>query len=430
MAEKEKIVVTGLGTVNALGNNIYDSWDKLINGESGVDIIKSYNVDDYPYASKVAGEVKNIYKDDGKLDFKKIYPEEFINKAQKLDIFVHFAQMALNQALEQSKIKTNEIDPERIGIVLGCGIGGMNIHNKQSRVFHTKQNHAVTPYYIPSFIGNMAAGFLSIVHNIKGPNLSVQTACASSNHALSMSKLILESDMADIIVSGGTEGIIEPLTISGFNSMKALSSSYNDAPKTASRPFDKGRDGFVIGEGSGILVLEKYSHAKKRNANILCELVGTGMSGDANHIVQPCVDGDGAFRAMRAAIKGAGITPEEIDYINCHGTSTPPGDIAEARAINKVMGGRKKGYNIGSTKSMTGHPIGAASAIEAIFSIMCLQKDIIVPNINIFNSDEKIEINSDIINLEIIEKKLEYVMSNSFGFGGHNSSIIFKKYRD
>ncbi len=417
---KKTIVVTGIGTINPLGNDIKTTWNKILKGISGIERITTFDPDHYGLGSKVAGEVKNF-------EPMSFYPDGVKSKAKRFDPFIHYAQAATLQALDQSRLNIAN-ESERIGIAIGSGIGGMHVNRNQAGIFFNKGAKRISPFYIPSFIGNMAAGFLSIIHNIKGPNVSLQTACATGNHSIIMAKMIIESEMADVMITGATEGIIEPLSMAGFDSMRALSRNFNDHPQVSSRPYDKERDGFVMGEGAGILVLESLEHAQSRGANIICELVGSGMSGDAYDIVMPCSDGDGAYRAMKNAIDDAKISSKDVRYINAHGTSTPLGDIAEAKAIKRLMGENSKNYYVGSTKSMSGHLIGAASAFEAIISILSLTHNIIPPNINIFDFDETTELNLEVINTQPIETELNYVMSNSFGFGGHNSSVIFKKY--
>lgn len=420
MNNNTRVVVTGLGTVNPVGNDVSTTWDRILKGVSGIERVRAFNPDEFGFKSQVAGEVKDF-------DYPEHYPESFRGKAKRMERFVHFAQASLNEALKNAGLSTSEFN-ERVGIILGTGIGGMNTNREQAKIFFNKGAKRISPFYIPAFIGNMAAGFLSIVNGIKGPNVSIQTACTSANHAISMAKMIIQSGMADVIISGGTEAIVEPLTIAGFDNMKALSSSFNNAPATSSRPYDKSRDGFVMAEGSAVLILESLEHAQKRNANILCEIVANGMSGDAYDIVMPCSDGDGAYRSMISAVKQAGINAEELNYINAHGTSTPLGDLAETQAINRMMNNKKSGYHVGSTKSMTGHLIGAASAIEAVVSVLAIKHQVIPANINIFDFDEKTELTKDIINTEVIKTKVKYVMSNSFGFGGHNCSLIFKEF--
>ncbi len=415
----KRVVITGIGVISPLGNSVQEVWDKVIKGESGIDTIKSFDASSY--TSKIAGEVKNF-------DMKEHYPTTAFIKAKKLDNFVHYAYAATKQALTQANITINESNAPRIGVSLGTGIGGIETHTRETLVLKDKGHKRVSPYFVPATIGNMAAGFVSIQFGLKGPNVSTQTACATGNHAISYGDLIIRSNQADVMVVGASESAVEEVTIAGFCNMRALSTSYNDNPQTASRPFDKSRDGFVIAEGAGVLILEDYEHAKKRNANIIAELVSVGMSGDAHDMVMPCSDGEGAYNAMNNALTLGKVNQEEIDYVNFHGTSTPLGDLAETTAVLKLFKDKKLPH-LGSTKSMTGHLIAAASAIEAVISVLSISKGVVPPNINIFELDEKLGVSLENLSLEPIEKKVNYVLSNSFGFGGHNSAAIFKSYQ-
>lgn len=421
--EERRIVVTGLGTINPLGNDVATTWSKALAGKSGISRIDCFDAS--TYNSQVAGEVRDF-------DFLSVYSEKLAKRASHLDKYTHFALGAAKQAWEHAGFEPSKTNFDRAGVIIGTGIGGMNIHRVQTNVFFNKGHRRVSPFYVPALIGNMAAGVISIELGLKGPNMSLQTACASSNHAIASSMQVIQSGMADVIVSGGTESIVEPLTMSGFCNMRALSTGYNDQPTKASRPFDKGRDGFVMGEGAAMLVLEELEHAKKRGAEIFCELVSVGMSGDAFDMVAPCTDGDGAYRAMDAAFKFRGIDPNSVDYINCHGTSTPLGDVAETQAIDRLYreAAAKKFPWIGSTKSMTGHLIGAAAGIEALFCVLAIKEGKIPPNINIDQFEEKIPIDQKFFNTKVVEQEVNVALSNSFGFGGHNAVAIFKSAKN
>ena len=328
-----------------------------------------------------------------------------------------------------SGLEITDANSRRIGINLGSGIGGLNMHQKET-VKLAKENgqRRISPFYIPGLIGNMASGFLAIEYGIKGPNFCVQTACATGNHSIGLAAMLIKSGMADVMVSGGAEATITEVGFGGFCNMKALSTKYNDTPEKASRPFDKGRDGFVMAEGSGVLILEELEHAKKRGATIYAELAGFGMNGDAYDIVMPHPDGIGGQKAMELCINNANLNIEDIDYINAHGTSTPLGDKGENNAIKHLFKDHAYKLNVSSTKSMTGHLLGAAGGIEAIASIMAIKNDIIPPTINLENPDEGFDLNYTANTSQ--EKKIDVALSNSFGFGGHNSSVAFKKFID
>ncbi|BBM88395.1 3-oxoacyl-[acyl-carrier-protein] synthase 2 [Spirochaetota bacterium] len=418
MAAERRVVITGLGAISPLGLTVPEIWKNTLAGRSGISAITQF--DATSYTSRVAGEVRNF-------DYKNYYKPESINKAKRFDKFVHYAIAAAKEAIADSNLDLARCDPKRIGVVLGAGIGGMHVHTREYETYFKKGHKRISPFYVPTMIGNMAAGLISIEHNFQGPNLSVQTACASANHALGVAYYTLKSGDAEVIVSGGSEGIVEAATISGFCNMRALSTRYNDTPSEASRPFDKGRDGFVMGEGSGIIVLETLEHAQARNARIYAELKSVGMSGDAYDMVAPCVDGRGAHLAMQAALKKAAIDPTAINYINCHGTSTPLGDIAETIAIDKLLAKNYSNVQIGSTKSMTGHMIGAAAAIEGIYAILAIRDQVIPPNVNLFDLDDDIVTPKTALPTVATPYETTVTISNSFGFGGHNSCAVFAK---
>lgn len=415
MNTERRVVITGLGTVNPLGNNVKDTWNKVLNGESGIGPISYF--DPSGCSAKVAGEVKDF-------DYKTAYPEDVFRTAKRLDRFVHFAAAGLNEALEQSGLDIQR-DPRRVGICIGCGMGGVKVQHDNSAALIEKGGRRVSPFYIPGAIGNIASGFLSMVHGIKGPNLSTQTACATANHAIGVALLMIKSGMADSFITGGTEGVIEEVIVNGFANMRALSTNFIDTPERASRPYDRDRDGFVIAEGSGIIILEEYESAKKRGADIICEVLAVGMSGDAHDLVIPDPEGRGALYSMQMGLEQAGISPDQLNYVNAHGTATPLGDVAETKAIHALVNGDEKNLSVGSSKSMHGHLLGAAAGIEAIVSAMAVKEDRIPGTINIENKDPDVPIQH--IPTKTLETKVEYALSNSFGFGGHNSSLILGK---
>lgn len=411
----KRVVITGMGTINPLAQNVQDTWQAMLAGKSGVETVKAFDIT--TFTSKVAGEVKDF-------DYKTAYPESWHNKAKRMDPFVHYAAHATREALDHSGVQ-DVYQPENIGIVVGSGIGGIHAQmaNVEQKVL--KGHRRVSPFYIPSHIGNIASGFLSAVFDVKGPNTCVQTACATGNHALGQAMMIIQSGMADAMIAGGSEGTIVDMSFAGFCNMKALSTKYNDTPNKASRPFDKSRDGFVMSEGAGILILEDYEKAKARGANILCELTSVGMTGDAYDMVSPHPEGEGAARSMKMALDLGKANASEVGYINAHATSTPLGDKAESKAIIKALNGDQSNVHVGSTKSMTGHLLGATAGLEAITCIMALNEGKIPPTINIDDLDE--ECGLKCINTEVIEKEMNVTMSNSFGFGGHNSTALFRK---
>lgn len=410
---KRRVVVTGLGCVTPIGIGKDKFWKALISGVSGLDYITKFDTSEYP--TKVAAEVK---------DFN---PEEYIEKKdiRKMDRFTQFAVAASKLAIEDAGLDIEKVEAERFGVVIGSGIGGIETFEEQSQRFAEKGPRRISPFFIPMMIGNMGAGQISIAFNAKGPNSTIVTACASSTNAIGEAFRIIEGGYADIMITGGAEASITPLAMAGFCSMKAMS-TYNDNPKKASRPFDLNRDGFVMGEGAGALILEDMEHAIKRGANIYAEIVGYGMSGDAYHITTPDPEGKGAISAMANALKDAGISYKEIDYINAHGTSTPYNDKFETIAIKEVFKEHAKSLCISSTKSMTGHLLGAAGGVEGIACTLAVYNNIVPPTINYETPDE--ECNLDYVPNHAREKVVGYALSNSFGFGGHNATVIFKKY--
>ena len=417
--ETKRVVITGMGTVNALGHNVADTWNKVKQGISGISRISKWDLEGY--GSKIAGEVRDF-------DLTQHFPAEVLKDAKKLDPFVHYAAAATNEALAQSQLKpVIEAHPYRVGVVIGSGIGGQQAQMKNGAGLAARGAKGVSPMFVPAIIGDMAAGFISMIHGAKGPNMATQTACATANHAIATAALMIQHGMMDACIAGGSEGSVAEINVAGFSNMRALSTKYNDEPTKASRPYDTGRDGFVIAEGAGILIIEEYEHAKKRGAPILAELVGLGMSGDAYDMVQPDPEGNGAFASMKMACDDAGIKPVELDYINAHGTSTPLGDVAESKAIVKLLEGDQSRIHVGSTKSMHGHLLGATAGLEAILCICAIRDGLVPPNINLDNFDPQVALKPAVINTVPVKKELNYVLSNSFGFGGHNSSIILKR---
>jgi 3-oxoacyl-[acyl-carrier-protein] synthase II len=415
--EKKRVVITGMGTLNPLGHTVEDSWEKAKNGISGIDRISHFDPKDY--AAQIAGEVRGF-------DFAEHYSEGFRKQAKRLDEFTHFAMAASRQAVDQSGIDI-AANPWDVGVVIGSGIGGLPSQQSNAISLGNRGPRGVGPMYIPATIGNIASGVVSMELGAQGPNMATQTACATANHAFAVGYMMIQMGYCSTVVAGGAEDSVVEIAVAGFSRMQALSTKYNDTPTKASRPYDKGRDGFVMGEGAGILVLEEYEHAKARGANILAELAAVGMSGDAHDLVVPHPEGVGALYSMEMAVKYAGINPEDIDYINTHGTSTPLGDIAESKAVYRLLKGNEDRVHVGSTKSMHGHLLGATAALEAILTIKAMNEGVVPPNINIEEFDDGVALKPETINTEAIEKDITVAMSNSFGFGGHNSTIILKK---
>jgi 3-oxoacyl-[acyl-carrier-protein] synthase II len=341
-----------------------------------------------------------------------------------MDRFVHYGAAALRQALQASGLEISA-EAERIGMCIGSGMGGLDAQHNNSAALATKGARRVSPFYVPAAIGNIASGLLSIEHGVLGPNLSMQTACATANHSLITACMIIKQDMADVMLAGGTEGGVTELAVAGFANMRALSTKRNDEPQRASRPYDADRDGFVIAEGAGVFVVEEMEHAKKRGAPILCEILSFGMSGDAHDLVIPDPEGNGAFRSMKMALDRGRLEPMQINYINTHGTATPLGDVAEARAVKRLIGSDESNVCVGSTKSMHGHMLGAAAAVEGIICIEAMRHGLVPPNINIDDMDPDVAVSC--IYTEPVEKEVRVAFSNSFGFGGHNSTLVFAK---
>ncbi|AIQ12823.1 3-oxoacyl-ACP synthase [Paenibacillus durus] len=412
MLLSHRVVVTGMGVMTTLGKDLETFWNSLMSGKSGVSTIESFDVSEYP--TRIAASIK---------DFD---PEELFGRkeARKMDRFVQFALAAGQKALGDSGLVIGEdIEAERIGVSVGSGIGGLGTWEDQHNLLLEKGPKRVSPFFIPMMIANMGSGQLSISLGAKGPNTTQVTACATGSHAIGDSLRIIQRGDADAMICGGAEATIRPTGMAGFCAMRAMSTR-NDEPEKASRPFDSGRDGFVMGEGAGILVLESLEHALQRGARIYAEVIGYGLSGDAHHMTEP--DPDGAARCMKMAIRDAGIKPEEIDYINAHGTSTPVGDKSETTAIKMALGDHAYKVPVSSTKSMTGHLLGAAGGVEAIICGLSLQNNMIAPTINLDNQDPECDL--DYVPNKPREAELNIAMSNSFGFGGHNATVILKKY--
>lgn len=413
----KRVVITGMGALSPLGNSVADTWEKAKNGISGIDRISHFDPSDY--GSQVAGEIRNF-------DYTQHFSEGFLKQAKRLDEFTHFAMAASREAVAQSGIDI-AANPWDVGVVIGSGIGGLPSQQSNAISMGQRGPRGVGPMYIPATIGNIAAGVVSMELGAQGPNMATQTACATANHAFAVAFMMIKMGYCSTVLAGGTEDSIVEIAVAGFSRMQALSTRYNDTPKKASRPYDKGRDGFVMGEGSGMLVLEEYEHAKARGANILAELAAVGMSGDAHDLVVPHPEGVGALHSMEMAVKRAGINASDIDYINAHGTSTPLGDIAESKAVYKLLKGNEDNVHVGSTKSMHGHLLGATAALEAILTIKAMNEGVVPPNINIDEFDTDVALKEETINKVAVEKPISIALSNSFGFGGHNSTIVLKK---
>jgi len=410
---KKRVVITGIGLVTPLGIGTEENWSKLVEGKSGVDFITSFDTTDFPI--KIAGEAKGFV------------PENFINKkdARRYGRFMLLAVASSKIAISEAALDLETIDKERVGVSIGSGIGGLDVWEKNHTLFMEHGIRKLSPLFIPSSIVNNATGAVTIEFGFKGPNLGIVTACASGLHAIGEAYRILQYGDADIMFAGGTEASITPFGVAGFAKLKALSKR-NHEPKKASRPFDKDRDGFVMGEGCGLLILEELEHALSRKANIYAEIVGYGMSGDAYHLTSPDETGDGAMRCMKAAINDAGIMPSGIDYINAHGTSTKYNDITEARSIKKLFGEHSHKLKISSTKSMTGHLMGATGSVEIGYTALSIKRGIIPPTINLDNPDDECDL--DFVPNKAVVHKINYAMSNSFGFGGTNGSVVLKRY--
>jgi 3-oxoacyl-[acyl-carrier-protein] synthase II len=402
-----------MGLVSPVGIGVEESWNALVAGKSGIGPITLFDASTFP--TRIAGEVKGFD------------PTKYMDRkeARRNDRFIHFALAAADMAMKDAGLDMAKEDPTLVGCIIGAGLGGLGTIEEEHKTFLEKGVKRIGPFFIPALIVNLAPGQISIKYGMKGPNFSPVSACATGNHSIGDAMIYIERGMADVMVTGGCEATITPLGIGGFCAARALSER-NDAPEKASRPFDKHRDGFVAGEGSGILILEEYEHARKRGARIYAELCGYGASADANHITSPAPEGEGGQRAMRMAMKDAGVSPEQVGYVNTHGTSTPAGDVAECQAINRVFGEHaKRGLMVSSTKSMTGHLLGAAGGLEAVVTVLAVSKGVLPPTINVEEQDPECAL--DVIPNVAREKRIEVGISNSFGFGGTNAVVLFKR---
>ncbi|NNM55972.1 beta-ketoacyl-ACP synthase II [Acidocella sp.] len=416
-----RVVVTGMGIASPLGVGVEHVWKRLINGESGITAIESFDTTEL--TAKIAGQVPAGKAADGGLDLSEWIA---VKELKKMDRFIHLGIAAASMAIEDSGwVPQTEEDKYVSGVMIGSGIGGLQTIYDASITVHEGRAKRLSPFFIPAALINLVSGQVSIKYGLKGPNHSAVTACATGVHAIGDAARIIAFGDADVMVAGGAEAAVNPLGIAGFCAARALSTGFNDRPAEASRAWDKDRDGFVMGEGSGVVVLEEYEHAKKRGAKIYAEIGGYGMSGDAHHITAPAEHHDGAFRAMKAAFKNGGLSPADVQYVNAHGTSTPMGDDLELEAVENMFGAAAKGLAMSSTKSATGHLLGAAGAIEAIFSILAIRDGIVPPTLNLHEPSRASVI--DRVALKAQERKVNVALSNSFGFGGTNASILFKR---
>jgi 3-oxoacyl-[acyl-carrier-protein] synthase II len=408
---KRRVVVTGMGLVTPLGTGLDNVWDQILQGRSGIAPITRFDVS--RHETKIAGEVKNFN------------PEDYVphKEVKKMDLFIHYALGAAQVAINDAKLDMTKEQSDRVGVVVGTGLGGLPTIEKYHQVLMERGPDRITPFFIPMLIANLAPGQIAMQHGIKGPNLCIVTACATGAHCIGDASRIIKYGDADVMVAGGTEANLTPLTVGGFNAMKALSTR-NDEPEKASRPFEKNRDGFIVAEGAGIVILEELEHARARGARIYAEVVGYGYNADAYHITAPAPDGEGFTRCMRMALHDAQLAPDQIDYINAHGTSTQLNDYTETLAIKEVFGDRAKKIPVSSTKSMTGHLLGAAGAIEAIFSILSIRDQICPPTINYEEPDPECDL--DFVPNTARKQALNITLSNSFGFGGTNATLVFR----
>ncbi|HWP34522.1 MAG TPA: beta-ketoacyl-ACP synthase II [Thermodesulfobacteriota bacterium] len=412
MSAERRVVVTGLGLVTPLGTGVEKTWSALVAGRSGIGPITRFDAS--AYETRIAGEVR---------DFQ---PEAYLDRKdlKRMDTFIQYAVAAAQMAVDDAGLTVDEANAERVGVLVGAGLGGLPAIERTHQLLLERGPGRVSPFFIPMVIVNLAPGYIAMRFGAKGPNLSSVSACATGNHAIGDAGEIIKRGDADVMIAGGAESTISPLCISGFNAMKALSTR-NDAPAEASRPFDRGRDGFVCSEGAGIVVLEEYEHARRRGARIYAELVGYGATADAYHVTNPSPGGEGAARAMRAALRDARLNPEDVDYINAHATSTPAGDIAETQAIKAVFGDRARRIPVSATKSMTGHLLGAAGGVEAIFTILTIARGVIPPTINLHEPDPECDL--DYVPNEARQARVNVGLSNGFGFGGTNSTLAFRR---
>ena len=407
-----RVVVTGMGIVSPVGNNLKQTWDNIIAGKSGVVAIDKF--DTSGFSAKIAATVKDF-------DASSIIPAKDL---KKMDTFIHYGLFAADEALKDSGLEITEQNADRVGVAIGSGIGGLPMIEVNNEKLNNGGPRKISPFFVPGSIINMISGNFSIRYGAKGPNISIVTACSTGTHSIGESARIIAYGDADVMFAGGAEMASSPLGIAGFAAARALSTR-NDDPAAASRPWDKDRDGFILGDGAGVLVLEEYEHAKARGATIYCEVAGFGYNSDAYHMTMPVQDGSGAGKCMKLAMKDAGLNAEDIDYVNAHGTSTPAGDVAETNAVKNALGDHATKVAVSSTKSMTGHLLGAAGGIEAVFSVMAIKDQVAPPTINLENPGEGCDL--DYVPNTAREMKIDYALSNSFGFGGTNGTLIFKK---
>lgn len=409
---RRRVVITGLGIVSPVGNTVEQAWQNIIAGRSGIDRITRFDASSFPV--QIAGEVRDF-------EVTQFLPAK---DARRMDLFIHYGMAAGIQAIQDAGLEAHPANAELIGVSIGSGIGGLPLIEQTRDEFIASGVRKISPFFIPGSIINMISGNLSILYGYKGPNIALVSACSTGTHSIGDAGRLIEYGDADIMIAGGAEGSVSPLGLGGFCAARALSTR-NDDPKTASRPWDKDRDGFVLAEGAGVMVLEEYEHAKARGARIYCELAGFGMSADANHMTAPCEDGEGAARCMTNALRNAQVNTQDVHYLNAHGTSTPLGDKAETVAVKRAFGDHAGSMVVNSTKSMTGHLLGAAGGIEAIFTALAIYNQISPPTINIFNQDESCDL--DYCANEARKMKIDVAISNSFGFGGTNATCVFKR---
>ena len=410
---RRRVVITGLGLISPVGNDVTTGWGNIVAGRSGISRISRFDVENFPI--QIAGEVRDFDA------------SQWISAkdARRMDTFIHYGMAAGIQAVRDAGLETIAgLDPERVGVIIGSGIGGLPMIEDTHNAYLAGGARKISPFFIPGSIINMVSGNLSILYGYKGPSYAIVSACTTATHSIGDAARLIEYGDADVMVAGGAESTVCPLAIGGFASAKALSGRNSD-PAAASRPWDKDRDGFVLGEGAGVLVLEEYEHAKARGARIYAELAGYGMSSDAYHMTAPCEDGDGAMRCMKTALKNARMNPDEVDYLNAHGTSTPLGDVAETVAVKRVFGDHAYKLAVSSTKSMTGHLLGAAGGVEAVFSALAVSEQILPPTINLHEAGEGCDL--DYVPNEARHARVNVALSNSFGFGGTNGTLIFKR---
>jgi len=418
-----RVVVTGLGIISPLGVGVENVWRQILAGRSGISGIQSFDVSDLP--AKIAGQVPRGDTASGLFNADDYVP---VKEQKKMDTFIVFAIAAAHEAVADSGwVPPDDEARERTGVMVGSGIGGLNYIYDTSVILHERGPRRISPFFIPASLINEASGHISINYGFRGPNHSVVTACSTGAHAIGDASRLIALDDADVMIAGGTEAAIGRLGLGGFAACRALSTGFNDTPEAASRPFDQARDGFVMGEGAGIVVLEELEHAKARGAKIYAEIAGYGMSGDAYHMTAPSESGDGAFRAMRAAFKRAGLSPSDVDYVNAHGTSTPLGDEIEVGAVKRLFGSAAENLSMSSTKSAIGHLLGAAGAVESIFSILAMRDSVVPPTLNLTDPSESC-LGVDLVPLKARERPVRAALSNSFGFGGTNASLIFKQF--